>query len=214
MLEITRLRKTYSERTVLDIPHLVFEKGAYAIKGSNGSGKTTFFKCICGIAGFEGDCLIEGVSMKKEPVAYRRLISLAEAEPQFPRFLTLNDLLRFVGKARRAGDLQIEELKEAFDLESFMTQPVRTWSSGMLKKAALALAFMGNPKIICLDEPFTTIDRPSLRNFIELAAKYRRQYGTAFLISSHVKDAHTWRDYDAVYEIVNANLVIRSGQDE
>lgn len=207
MLEVERLKKTYGGRTILDIAQLQFDTGVYWIKGANGSGKTTFFKCLCGIAGFEGDCRIDGASLKKEPLTYRRLISYAEAEPQFPDFLTLNDLLRFVGKARNAGDQQRKELTDTLGLERFMTQPSRTWSSGMLKKAALALAFLGSPKTICLDEPFTTIDNPSLRRFMELVMKYHDQFGTAFLISSHVENADTWQKYDAVYEIEETNLV-------
>src|SRR5204863_4122304 len=98
MLTIRNFSKSYNGTLVLTIKELKFDSGVYWIKGENGSGKSTFFKSIAGLLPHEGEICYENLSLKNNPVEYRKLINYSEAEPVYPGFLTAKDLVRFIGK--------------------------------------------------------------------------------------------------------------------
>jgi ABC-2 type transport system ATP-binding protein len=166
---------------------LQLPQGIHLIQGENGSGKSTFLKALAGIHDSEGEIFLDGISLKTEPLAYRMKIGYAEAEPVFPVFLNSNDLIQVVAKAKRADKFQIEMLLKRFGVDKFCDYPVGTYSSGMLKKIALLLAFLGSPSLIILDEPFTTIDAASQEILTDLILELT-QSGTSFLLTSHQSD--------------------------
>ena len=96
-------------------------------------------------------------------------------EPDYPEFLTANDLIQFVAKAKKASQKQVDELIELLGIEPFLYQPSGTYSSGMLKKTSLAVAFLGQPKVIILDEPLITIDDATVQKVYELVQRYHAQ---------------------------------------
>lgn len=169
----------------MQIPELVIPAGIHWIQGSNGSGKTTLFRSIAGMLPFDGTILLDNsYEITEQPVEYRLRINYGEAEPTYPDFLTANDLIQFVGKAKKAPASQIEELVETLEISTFLRNPIGTYSSGMLKKTSLVLAFLGNPKVILLDEPLITIDKRAVERMYELVNRYHQQ-GVTFLMSSH-----------------------------
>lgn len=184
MLAVQNLSKKYGSHTVLDVSDLNIPNGTFWIEGGNGSGKTTLLKIIAGICPFEGTVNSNNINLKKLPVAYRKEISYAEAEPQFPPTLTGVELIQFFRKTRNADQTQVEELINDFEIGHFLNQAVGGYSSGMIKKLSILLAFIGSPKLILLDEPLITLDV----NFIPLllsAIRERQAQGISFLISSH-----------------------------
>lgn len=186
MLKVTNFRKSYNKDIVLDIEHLVIESGINWVRGANGTGKSTFLKSAAGIISFEGNLLLSsGISIKKSSVAYRELVNFAEAEPVFPEFLTGIDLIRLFSKAKNAVPKQEEYFIETMKMESYVGEPVGTYSSGMLKKLSLLLAFIGNPELILLDEPLITMDSESLQTLYNWITEYHSKRGTSFLLSSH-----------------------------
>ena len=185
MLQLTNFRKAYHGHLVLQIPELVIPGGIHWIQGSNGSGKTTLFRSIAGMLPFDGEIVLDGqYEITKQPIEYRLRINYGEAEPTYPDFLTANDLIQFVGKAKKAPASQIEELIETLEIGTFLRNPIGTYSSGMLKKTSLVLAFLGNPKVILLDEPLITIDKRAVERMYDLVNRYHQQ-GVTFLMSSH-----------------------------
>ncbi len=186
-LSLSNFEKSYGNQQILSIPDLDLNHGIYWIKGENGSGKSTLFKSICGISPFEGEILLDRYSCKKNPKSYRKLVSYSEAEPIYPDFLTQKDLITFYAKTRKSGQDQINTLVEELGTSAYLNQSVKTFSSGMLKKTGLLLAFLGDVKLIVLDEPFITIDKNSTNKLVELILQYY-QRGVTFLISSHIKD--------------------------
>lgn len=102
MLHIKHFHKAYPTGFELNINNLEFSSGIHLIKGENGAGKSTLFKAIAGIHPFEGEIALNGVSLSKEPLRYRMLVNYAEAEPQFPEFLSLDELILLVAQAKKA----------------------------------------------------------------------------------------------------------------
>ncbi len=176
----------YGGFPALKIDELSVNPGIYWVKGVNGSGKSTLLKSIAGILSFEGDILLNNsISIKKQPVAYRKLVNFAEAEPIFPEFLTGKELIALFAQAKDAPPGQEQHYIETMQMQAYVNRPVGTYSSGMLKKLSLVLAFMGRPKLIMLDEPLITIDTISLKILNAWIAECYRQAGTSFLLSSH-----------------------------
>ncbi len=185
MLILRNFSKRYSDHLVLQISQLTFGSGAYWIKGENGSGKTTLFRSLAGILPFEGEILFEdGVSLKKDAVAFRRRINYCEAEPAYPGFLTAKDLIRFIGKTRGAATDQQDYYARLLGVDAFFDKSTETYSSGMMKKLALVMAFFGEPQVIILDEPLITLDEHARSVLFQLIREKLAQQVT-FLISSH-----------------------------
>ncbi len=206
MLEIQNFHKSYPTGFELNIPKLTLESGIHLIKGANGSGKSTLLKAIAGIHDFDGNIKINDSSIKEEPVTYRKLVNLTEAEPVFPLFLSLDELINFTAKIIHGTDQQIGELKEKLDIGTYSKNPISSYSSGMLKKSALLLAFLGEPKLIILDEPFTTIDLTTQKELKSLILS-NLENGVSFLLTSHMSDFEDLFHYNSVLEIKNGALV-------
>ena len=186
MLQFQNFTKSYGSYPALKIENLQLKHGIYWIKGVNGSGKSTLLKSIAGILAFHGDILLdESISIKKQPVAYRKLVNFAEAEPVFPDFLTGSEMIALFIAAKSAPARQEEQYIKSMAMQSFIDRPVGTYSSGMMKKLSLLLAFLGKPKLILLDEPLITIDTASLATLNSWIRERYEQEGTGFLLSSH-----------------------------
>jgi ABC-2 type transport system ATP-binding protein len=184
MLSLQKVSKKYQTETVLSIDQFQFEKGLYWIKGVNGAGKTTLFKVMSGILSFEGDVIFNNLSLKNNPVDFRQKVSYAPAEPIYPPYLTGFQLLRFMQRIRSANHQQLSELQSLFNTQEYSNQQIETYSSGMLKKISLIMAFLGNCPILLLDEPFITLDTASVRHLYSLISA-RLHTGAIVLISTH-----------------------------
>lgn len=186
MLQLTNFSKTYHGRAVLRIDAFAFAPGTYWIQGANGSGKSTLLRAIAGVTPFVGDILLDGkLSLKKQAGAYRRLVNFAEAEPVFPEFLTGRELIALFRTAKNGPPRQEEAYLEELRMTAYVHEPVGTYSSGMLKKLALVLAFLGRPACIVLDEPLTTLDAEAIPVLCAWMVRQQAQQGTSFLLSSH-----------------------------
>lgn len=184
MLAIRNFSKSYGNHHVLAIPELTLAPGLYWIHGANGSGKTSLFKSLAGILPHQGDIDLNDVNLRRDPVAYRLLVNYCEAEPFYPTFLTAKDLIRFIGAAKKVTLQQQNALTIAWGVDTFMNDTIATYSSGMVKKVSLVTAFLGNPKLFILDEPFITLDRQA-RELLFTSIRQALDDGAIGLISSH-----------------------------
>ncbi len=185
MLAIRQFQKAYHGRVILNIPALDFAPGIHWIQGRNGSGKTTFFKSVAGMLPFDGQIRLDGqFDCNRQAVPYRMRVNYGEAEPTFPAFLTADELIQWVATAKKAPKGQADELIETFAIRDFMKTPVGTYSSGMLKKTSLVLAFLGQPRLILLDEPLITLDVAATQTVARLIRTLSAA-GVSFLLSSH-----------------------------
>jgi ABC-2 type transport system ATP-binding protein len=185
MLHLADFEKSYHHHTVLRIPHLDVGPGIYWIKGANGSGKSTLLKAIAGLIDFSGDVQLNDTSIKKRPVDYRKRVNFAEAEPVFPEFLTGREMVELFMTAKQAPAGQQDHYLESMQMQAYLDQPLGAYSSGMLKKLSLTLAFIGTPSLILLDEPLITLDTASLDILYGWIKERQEGQGTSFLLSSH-----------------------------
>lgn len=187
MLYFSKFQKTYGAITILKIDDLIIQPGIYWVKGANGSGKTTFLKIVAGILHFEGDIKLktQQISIKKQPIVYRKLVNFAEAEPIFPGFLTGRELIDLFISAKGGTPGQANFYIDSMKMHDYIDASISTYSSGMIKKLSIVLAFMGNPLIILLDEPLITLDTQSLHILHSWIIEKNKRDGTSFLISSH-----------------------------
>jgi ABC-2 type transport system ATP-binding protein len=141
-------------------------------------------KAAGGILSFEGDILFNKLSIKKNPVDYRRVVNFAEAEPIFPEFITGIEMIKLFTSAKGTPKGQVEYLVESMGIGHYIHEPIGSYSTGMIKKLSLVLAFIGNPELVLLDEPFITMDSESLNVLYDWISK-KNQDGVSFIFSSH-----------------------------
>jgi len=201
MLQFANVYKTYDQLPVLEISNLTLERNIYWLQGINGSGKTTFLSMLAGLIPFKGDILLDGINLRQNPLSYRRLVNFAEAEPLYPDFLTGIELVKFYQDIRRAASVQTDLLINLFNMHRFLSMPIGSYSSGMIKKLSLLLAFIGKPSLILLDEPLATLDEGSIHILPELISAYNKEFKTCFIFSSH----QTFKSYSLVINKILIN---------
>lgn len=177
--------KAYEDHVVLNIPELQLDYGTYWLLGGNGAGKTTSMKVMAALIPSQGEISVENVQAKQQPVQFRRLVNYAEAEPVYPGFLTGKDLLGLYLKTKGKGYRDLDQVIHLLGIHEFIHRPVSGYSSGMLKKLSLVLAFTGMPKVILLDEPLITLDVQTVPLINKLVEEFHTQFGVTFIISSH-----------------------------
>ncbi len=218
MLQFRSFYKRYGSKLVLDIPNLSLETGLYWLQGPNGSGKTTLLRILAGILPFNGDVFLQSpnqqnrVSLRRSPTSYRRLIAWADAEPQYPGFLTGYEVLDFYQNILHPDAGQVKRLIEGFGVGAWLDTRTAAWSSGMTKKLSLLLAFLGKPALILLDEPLTTLDAPGRTVFDEFVTSCQRDRGTSFLISSHQDIVSVMLAATRLLTINNGSIVLKELQ--
>jgi ABC-2 type transport system ATP-binding protein len=216
MLQFHSFYKRYGSKPVLDIPNLCLESGLYWLQGPNGPGKTTLLRILAGILPFNGDVFLQSsnqriaVSLRQSPTPYRRLIAWADAEPQYPGFLTGYELLNFYRNILRPETAQVKRLIEGFGVGTWLDTRTAAWSSGMTKKLSLLLAFLGKPSLILLDEPLTTLDEPGRTVLNELITGYQRDPGSSFLISSHQDIGSGMLPMAQLLTIVDGSILLKT----
>lgn len=205
-LILQHIHKQYGSHSVLQFEYWEINKGIYWLKGGNGSGKTTLFRVITGLTPFNGTINLNGIGLRQDPIAFRSQISYAEAEPQYPSFITGKELLDFYCDTRKGSQLEAMELANLFELEAFLSQPIGGYSSGMLKKLSLVCAFIGDVDFYILDEPLITIDVASAHKLYQLI-KTKATQGKSFLLSSHQPIDPEKLSLDGVFEIRDKQIV-------
>ncbi|WP_343691068.1 ABC transporter ATP-binding protein [Chitinophaga sp.] len=207
MLQLTHLRKAYQGKVVLDIPSLLLDAGIYWIQGANGSGKSTLLKIIAGMVPFQGDITLKGSSLRHAPLAYRQNVGWAAAEPLYPPFMTGMDLVHLYQRIRKVSQRETSQLIERFNVSNFLQGQAAAYSAGMTKRLSLLLAFMGNPSLIILDEPLTTLDANSFTLISDFILETWQEKGTSFLMSSHQELDTSLLHAQRALTVINQSIV-------
>ncbi len=208
MLQLRGFRKSYQSHLVLSVEALDIPSGINWLKGENGAGKTSLFKSLAGILPFDGEVTLDSVSLKKDPIAFRRIVNYSEAEPLYPEFLTAKDLVRFVGNAKGSATDEQDFYCARLGVNTYFNKPCGTFSSGMLKKLSLAIAFLGNPRLIILDEPLVTLDEASRESLMKLIMDKLADPRVTFLLSSHQSMDTSVLPVKNIYTIKNKSIEV------
>jgi len=155
-----------------------------ALLGPNGSGKTTTFKCILGVTGFDGSIEIAGRPVKTQGKDARRLIGYLPQTPAFDPGDTPIGVLRFLADLKGADRRRVDLLLERVDLTDERLMKVGEISGGMRQRLALAAALLSDPPVLLLDEPTANLDTDSRKQFRMLLAELRQE-GKTVLLSTH-----------------------------
>lgn len=210
MIAIQSLKKAYKDVTVLDIAELsIGQNESFGLVGNNGAGKTTLFRTILDlIRPTAGKVEINGKNVQGNDEWKSYLGSFLDEGFLIP-YLTPDEYFRFVGKLHNYSDADMRSFYQKFE-ELFngeitgKDKYISDLSKGNLKKVGIAAAFMGNPQIIMLDEPFENLDPTSQIRVKNLLLEERKQRGMTYLISSH--------DLNHVTEICERIVILEKGK--
>ena len=191
MLKIDHFTKSYGDKKAVDDLSLHILPGEiYGFIGHNGAGKTTTLKSVAGIMQFDqGEILVDGVSMKKEPMACKKKIAYIPDNPDLYDFMTGMQYLNFVGDVFGVDAQQrrqrVKELADAFELTADLNQSIGSYSHGMKQKLAVISALIHDPKLIIMDEPFVGLD-PVAAHQLKGIMREICDNGGAIFFSTHV----------------------------
>ena len=191
MLTISHLTKTFGEKTAVDDLSLHIAPGEICgFIGHNGAGKTTTIKVCCGILTPDrGSVEIAGKSVAQDPIACKKSLAYIPDNPDLYEFLSGIQYLNFVadiyGVSQADRQRRIHQYAALFDLTGDLAQPVSSYSHGMKQKLAIISAFLHEPRLIIMDEPFVGLDPTASHLLKELMHEHCRRGGAIFF-STHV----------------------------
>lgn len=214
MLDIQHLTKTYGEKKAVDDLSLHIAPGEiYGFIGHNGAGKTTTLKAAVGILQFDaGDIFIGGRSIRTDPLGCKRQLAYIPDNPDLYDFMSGIQYLNFIadifGIPAAERWARIEPLADAFELTGDLGQPISAYSHGMKQKLAIIAAWIHDPKLIIMDEPFVGLD-PKAAHLLKGMMRELCDVGGAIFFSTHVLEvAEKLCDKVA---IIKGGRLIRSG---
>ena len=214
MLKINHLTKTYGEKKAVDDLNIHINPGEiYGFIGHNGAGKTTTLKSVVGILQFDqGEILIDGKSIQTDPLACKREIAYIPDNPDLYDYMTGIKYLNFIadvfGVSAQDRQTRIRKYADLFELTEDLAQPIAAYSHGMKQKLAIIAAWLHQPKLIIMDEPFVGLD-PKASHLLKEMMREVCDAGGAIFFSTHVLEvAEKLCDKVA---IIKGGKLIRSG---
>lgn len=214
MLKIEHLTKVYGGKKAVDDLSLHIQPGEiYGFIGHNGAGKTTTLKSVVGILQFdEGEITIGGISIREQPLACKKKFAYIPDNPDLYDFMTGIKYLNFIadvfGVDENIRQERIRKYAELFELTNDLGQPIAAYSHGMKQKLAIIAAWMHDPKLIIMDEPFVGLD-PKASHLLKGMMREVCDNGGAIFFSTHVLEvAEKLCDKVA---IIKGGKLIRSG---
>ena len=191
MLKIENYTKTYGERIAVNDLSLHISAGEiYGFIGHNGAGKTTTLKAVAGILQFDtGDILVDGISVKTDPLACKKKIAYIPDNPDLYDYMTGIQYLNFIedifGVGAQERKERIRKYAQLFELTDDLGQPISAYSHGMKQKLAIISAWVHEPKLIIMDEPFVGLD-PKAAHLLKGMMREFCNQGGAIFFSTHV----------------------------
>ena len=214
MLRIEHLTKKYGGKAAVDDLSIHIRPGEiYGFIGHNGAGKTTTLRSAVGIQQFDaGEIYINGLSIKASPVECKKQLSYIPDNPDLYEFMTGIKYLNFIadvyGVSAEDRKKRIDELAGVFGLQDDLGQAISAYSHGMKQKLAVISAWIHEPKLIVMDEPFVGLD-PKAAHVLKGMMRGVCEGGGAIFFSTHVLEvAEKLCDKVA---IIKQGKLIRSG---
>ena len=209
MLRIENLTKTYGEKRAVDNLSLHIAPGEiYGFIGHNGAGKTTTLKAVFWILQFDkGEVFIKGESIRKNPLACKQKIAYIPDNPDLYEFMTGIKFLNFIadifGVPEEKRQERIHKYADLFEMTENLAQPIASYSHGMKQKLAIISAWIHEPKLIIMDEPFVGLD-PKAAHILKQMMREICDEGGAIFFSTHV--------LEVAEKLCDKVAIIRNGQ--
>lgn len=214
MLRIENLSKKYGDKVAVDNLSLHIKPGEiYGFIGHNGAGKTTTLKSVVGILQFDsGEIYIGNESVKSNPIECKKKIAYIPDNPDLYEFMTgikyLNFIADIFGVEADERQSRIRKYADMFEITKDLAQPIAAYSHGMKQKLAIISAWIHNPQLIIMDEPFVGLD-PKASHLLKEMMRESCENGGAIFFSTHVLEvAEKLCDKVA---IIKGGKLIRSG---
>ncbi|MCQ2430148.1 MAG: ABC transporter ATP-binding protein [Clostridia bacterium] len=214
MLDIQHLTKQYGNTKAVDDLSLHIASGEiYGFIGHNGAGKTTTLKSVAGILPFdEGEITVGGISVKQDPLACKKQIAYIPDNPDLYEYMTGIKFLNFIadvfGVDESERQTRISTYADRFELTKDLGSPIASYSHGMRQKLAIIAAWIHEPRLIIMDEPFVGLD-PKASHILKEMMRELCDKGGAIFFSTHVLEvAEKLCDKVA---IIKSGKLIRSG---
>lgn len=192
MLKIVNLSKSFkNDKKAVDHLNLEVESGdIFGFIGHNGAGKTTTIRSVVGVLDFEeGEIYVDGISIKKDPVACKQKMAYIPDNPDLYEHLTGIAYLNFIGDIYQIGKSEREALvkkyADEFELTQNLGDTISSYSHGMKQKLAIISALIHKPKLLVLDEPFVGLDPKAAFTLKTIMAELCKN-GSAIFFSTHV----------------------------
>ncbi len=191
MLKIEHLTKCYDTKKAVDDLSLHIQAGEiYGFIGHNGAGKTTTLKAVAGILKYdEGRITINGIDNKTDPIATKKCMAYIPDNPDLYDYMTGIQYLNFIadifGVPADVRSERIHTYSDLFELTNDLAQPISAYSHGMKQKLAIISAWIHEPKLIIMDEPFVGLD-PMAAHHLKEMMRQLCDNGGAIFFSTHV----------------------------
>lgn len=210
MLAINNYSKAYNkDHFAVSVLSLNVDSGdLFAFIGHNGAGKSTTIKSIVGILPFDdGDILIDGISIKKDPIACKKMIAYIPDNPDIYDSLTGIQYLNFIADIFKVDKTTrkaiIDKYASEFELTNDLNNLISSYSHGMKQKLVIISAFVHSPKLLILDEPFVGLD-PKATYLVKKAMVEFCENGGAIFFSTHV--------LEVAEKLCNKLAIIKNGK--
>jgi ABC-2 type transport system ATP-binding protein len=210
MLVIQNASKSYDKKKkALNEVSLTLHPGdLFGFVGHNGAGKTTLLKAIAGIHQLdEGTITLNGLSITKDPIAFKKLLAYIPDHPDLYESLTGQQFIHFLCDVYQVPvelrQSKIDQLATRFDMSEKLGLSIQTYSHGMKQKIALIGALIHEPTLLMLDEPFVGLD-PKASFTLKEIFKELTEKGTIIFFSSHA--------LEVVEKITNRLAIIKQGK--
>ena len=193
MIEIKNVTKKYGDiPAIKNITFDVNDGEIFAFIGHNGAGKTTLIKSIVGIHSFdEGDILINGKSIKDDPVACKKEMAFVPDNPELYEQMKAIDFIDFICDMyevpQEIREKNIQKYAKMFEIEDKLNDTIDSFSHGMKQKIALISALAHNPKVLIMDEPFVGLDPKAVFDVKEIMNEMIKE-GKIIFFSTHILD--------------------------
>lgn len=218
MFTIRNLKKKYNNKIALKNVDIEINDGEiFGFIGHNGAGKTTTIKCAVGILEFdEGEILLDGINIKKDPLAYKQKIAYIPDNPDLYDSLTGIQYLNFISDIYKIPLAERKELIEYyadnFELTKYLGNLISSYSHGMRQKLTLIGAFIRKPKLLILDEPFVGLDPKAAHKVKEMMKEMCKNSSSVFF-STHVLEVAE-KLCDKIAIIKNGEIVVSGSMEE
>lgn len=188
LVQTNNLTKQYGQHRVVNHVNLSIQQGdIYGLIGRNGAGKTTILRLISGLASpTGGDISLFGQSSHDTIYMRKRMGLLIESPGIYPNMNAMDNIRLKCLAMGISSKSYIVELLEEIGLADVGKKKVRHFSVGMKQRLGIALALVGNPELVILDEPVNGLDPQGMAEIREIIIRLNKEKGITFIISSHI----------------------------